>query len=147
MGRDRDVAAFSERAQTYESGWRGRMHHDITHRAADLALTRAPALRRVLDVGCGTGYLLRVLADRVPGCAGYRPPTSPDVASAASVQVVVRRSAASDAVRDDRPGQQRSAAYNGSLIPSLIHPRTPTSIGVYGSSLSRQRDSVADPER
>jgi ubiquinone/menaquinone biosynthesis C-methylase UbiE len=58
----RDVAAFEERAVSYETGWRGRLHHDIADRAVDLALASAPEPSRVLDVGCGTGYLLRRLA-------------------------------------------------------------------------------------
>jgi len=62
----RDVAAFDERAPGYEQGWRGRLHHDIAGRAADLALSVQPAPQRVLDVGCGTGYLLRLLAERCP---------------------------------------------------------------------------------
>jgi ubiquinone/menaquinone biosynthesis C-methylase UbiE len=66
MARDRDVAAFGERAQGYDEGWRGRMHHQIADRAADLALTRVPAPGRILDVGCGTGYLLGRLAARLP---------------------------------------------------------------------------------
>jgi ubiquinone/menaquinone biosynthesis C-methylase UbiE len=63
---DRDVQAFHDRADTYEDGWRGRMHHDIVARTADLTLTSSDAPRRVLDVGCGTGLLLRLLADRLP---------------------------------------------------------------------------------
>jgi ubiquinone/menaquinone biosynthesis C-methylase UbiE len=42
------------------------MHHDIADRTADLALASGDAPRRVLDVGCGTGFLLRLLAARLP---------------------------------------------------------------------------------
>jgi ubiquinone/menaquinone biosynthesis C-methylase UbiE len=66
VARDRDIGAFDRRAPGYESGWLGRMHHDIADRAADLALTCHPDPGRVLDVGCGTGYLLRRLAARAP---------------------------------------------------------------------------------
>ncbi len=66
MTRDRDVAAFGERAQRYDEGWRGPLHHQIADRTADLALTCVPAPRRMLDVGCGTGYLLSRLAARAP---------------------------------------------------------------------------------
>jgi ubiquinone/menaquinone biosynthesis C-methylase UbiE len=62
----RDVAAFNDRAAGYDRGWRGRLHHEIAHRTAGLAVATVEAPNRVLDVGCGTGYLLRVLAHRYP---------------------------------------------------------------------------------
>jgi ubiquinone/menaquinone biosynthesis C-methylase UbiE len=58
----RDVAAFEARASSYEHGWRGRLHHEIVDRTAALALSVAAEPALVLDVGCGTGYLLRRLA-------------------------------------------------------------------------------------
>jgi ubiquinone/menaquinone biosynthesis C-methylase UbiE len=62
----RDVAAFEERAASYEQGWLGRLHHEIADRTATLAASACPAPERVLDVGCGTGYLLRLLAQQWP---------------------------------------------------------------------------------
>jgi len=67
MSRDRDVAAFGRRAQRYEAGWLGRVHRDIAERTIDVALRGpVPPPRRVLDVGCGPGYLLRRLASLLP---------------------------------------------------------------------------------
>jgi ubiquinone/menaquinone biosynthesis C-methylase UbiE len=66
MAHDRDVAAFAARAPDYEEGWLGRMHRDIADRTVDLALSTCPRPHRVLDIGCGTGYLLRSLASRCP---------------------------------------------------------------------------------
>jgi len=67
MPADRDVGAFDERAPGYDQGWLGRLHHDIAERTARLALAPGPSPpRRILDVGCGTGYLLGLLADRCP---------------------------------------------------------------------------------
>jgi len=90
MARDRDVAAFGERAHGYDEGWRGRMHHQIADRTADLALACVPAPGRVLDVGCGTGYLLGRLAARAPQAgvlAGI---------DAAPAMIAVARAAAAD---------------------------------------------------
>jgi ubiquinone/menaquinone biosynthesis C-methylase UbiE len=62
----RDVAAFNDRAAGYDLGWRGRLHHEIADRTASLAAATVAAPDRVLDLGCGTGYLLRTLAGRYP---------------------------------------------------------------------------------
>ena len=62
----RDVAEFNDRAAGYDHGWRGRLHHEISERTASLAVATAAAPNRVLDLGCGTGYLLRELASRYP---------------------------------------------------------------------------------
>ena len=66
MALDRDLAAFGERAQHYDEGWLGELHHQIADRTADLALTCVRAPRRILDVGCGTEELLARLAARAP---------------------------------------------------------------------------------
>jgi SAM-dependent methyltransferase len=63
---DRDISAFDARAGGYEAGWLGRLHQRIADRTADLAVSAVPAPERVLDVGCGTGYLLRQLDARCP---------------------------------------------------------------------------------
>jgi ubiquinone/menaquinone biosynthesis C-methylase UbiE len=66
MGRRRDIAAFDARAVGYEKGWLGQLHHEIAARTAELALSSHPQPQRLLDVGCGTGSLLRMLARRCP---------------------------------------------------------------------------------
>ena len=92
MARDRDVAAFGERAQRYDEGWLGQLHHQIADRTADLALTCVPAPTRILDVGCGTGYLLGRLAAHVPQAGA--------LAGIDAAPAMIR--AATDAATDDR---------------------------------------------
>ena len=60
----RDLAAFNDRAAQYDSGRRGGLHHEIADRTASLAVATVAAPGHVLDVGCGTGYLLQTLALR-----------------------------------------------------------------------------------
>ena len=63
---DRDVQAFNDRAASYEAGRIGQLHRDFADRAVRIALAVAPAPARVLDVGSGTGYALRRLAEALP---------------------------------------------------------------------------------
>ena len=94
MARDRDVAAFGERAQGYDQGWLGGLHHRVADRTADLALTCVPAPRRILDVGCGTGYLLGRLAARAP-----QPEALAGIDAAPAMIEVARDAAADDRLR------------------------------------------------
>jgi ubiquinone/menaquinone biosynthesis C-methylase UbiE len=66
MPRERDVAAFDARAPDYEQGLLGRLHHDIAEKTLAIALAVDPSPRRLLDIGCGSGYLLREAAARLP---------------------------------------------------------------------------------
>lgn len=62
----RDVTAFDDRASRYDDGWLGQMHHRICNRVAEIAVEQVPDARRILDVGCGTGYLVARLAEKLP---------------------------------------------------------------------------------
>lgn len=64
--RDRDIAAFDRRAARYEEGWLGRWHAEVVRATAALAVRERPGARTVLDVGCGTGLLVELLADELP---------------------------------------------------------------------------------
>jgi ubiquinone/menaquinone biosynthesis C-methylase UbiE len=64
--RQRDVASFDRRARSYEHDWRAEFHARVVAASAEVALRAVPHPTTVLDVGCGTGALLRTLADRLP---------------------------------------------------------------------------------
>jgi ubiquinone/menaquinone biosynthesis C-methylase UbiE len=64
--RDQDVGSFDRRAGSYERDWRSEFHTRVVATAAGVALAALPDPVAVLDVGCGTGALLRTLADRLP---------------------------------------------------------------------------------
>ena len=71
--RDRDVGSFDRRARSYEGDWRSEFHARVVAGAAEVVLAALPHPAAVLDVGCGTGVLLRTLADRLPAAARYNP--------------------------------------------------------------------------
>ncbi len=66
MAGNRDLRAFNTRAENYEGGPRARWHDVVLSRSADVAMEAVPVPLRVLDVGCGTGALLRDLVARLP---------------------------------------------------------------------------------
>jgi ubiquinone/menaquinone biosynthesis C-methylase UbiE len=62
-----EVEQFDRRADSYDEGWLGEWHRLVAERSAVMALSAMSLPARVLDVGCGTGMLLRDLATRLPG--------------------------------------------------------------------------------
>jgi ubiquinone/menaquinone biosynthesis C-methylase UbiE len=91
----RDLGAFEDRARGYESGRYARLHFEIVQRTLDIALAAAPGAGRVLDVGCGTGYLLRALAGRLPEAEVF------EGVDAAPTMIEVARARAAEERADD----------------------------------------------
>ncbi len=62
-----DVGRFDEWASTYERHWMQRLiFNPIQSTLLDLAASQAPRAASILDVGCGTGRLLRTASQRFP---------------------------------------------------------------------------------
>lgn len=65
---ERGVERFGRWASTYDEDWlQPRFFGPVQEAALRRAALLAPKSRRVLDVGCGTGALLRKVAERLPG--------------------------------------------------------------------------------
>lgn len=65
--RSHDVERFSQWAPTYERHWLQRWIFEPVQRTVlELAAGAVPKPRAILDVGCGTGRLLRTAADHFP---------------------------------------------------------------------------------
>jgi len=114
VNQERDVAAFGQRARAYDHGWLGRFHHEVAERVASIALSTVPAPSRILDVGCGTGHLLRVLAQRCPRARAF----SGLDAAPAMVQVAGRLS--SDARIEVREGSAERLPYADAAFDLVV---------------------------
>lgn len=65
---DRDIKRFDKWAPTYDESWlQPNFFEPVREATLRLASRVAPQPRRVLDVGCGTGTLLRQAANHFPG--------------------------------------------------------------------------------
>jgi ubiquinone/menaquinone biosynthesis C-methylase UbiE len=114
VARDRDVGSFDERAHTYETGWRGRLHHQIADDVVGVVEEVTPQAARILDVGCGTGYLLRELAERLPAAQILRG------VDAAPQMVEVARSTASDERLEFMLGTVENLPYDSASFDLVV---------------------------
>jgi ubiquinone/menaquinone biosynthesis C-methylase UbiE len=66
MGAGSGVERYDRRASSYESGFLGGWHAELVRRATSLIAPVMPTTGSLLDVGCGSGALLRSLRPGAP---------------------------------------------------------------------------------
>jgi len=63
-----DVERFGDWAPTYEQHWmQRRIMGPVQEKVLEMAAAQVPRPAAILDIGCGTGRLLRAAAERFPG--------------------------------------------------------------------------------
>jgi ubiquinone/menaquinone biosynthesis C-methylase UbiE len=80
---DAGIGRYDRRAAGYEAGPLGRWHADIVQRTARLTRTVITDAGAVLDLGCGSGALLRSLVRSAPSTAFFGIDPAPQMLAAA----------------------------------------------------------------
>jgi len=105
---------YAAQATEYETRWRSYLRASIE---PTLSALGARAGERILDVGCGTGLLLRKLGEAVPGTPAWGVDLSPDMLAVARGQGGDLRLAVADA--HHLPFQRRS--FDAVVSSSSMH--------------------------
>jgi len=96
------IERYDHRASDYEEGVLGRWHGEIVQRTAAITNTVLPDTCVVLDIGCGSGALLRLLEPRGPKVLlGVDP--SPRMLTVATSHPARRRAVFAQAVAEALP--------------------------------------------